>query len=146
MKYESCLTFRDRRYSIKAIDVLKYEKQPRELCNQVINDEKLNDYDYEIIYTQIDNVINITEQEIEDIKSICKAHIKNLKVEINNVELANYCNALCLIYKNAISENGLLQNVRWDELNFWDFIILTNLQATAIEEHNKQVEKAFKKR
>jgi hypothetical protein len=121
---------------IKAVDVFKLRTLPLLLFSEIFGedaDEKL--------YNELLNVIKTTEDELDTIETICKAYVKGIKVEIKNSDLANYTSGLVSIFINDLNENGLLKSVKWDELGYWDFLILRALQNEAIKEHNKRLER-----
>jgi hypothetical protein len=121
---------------IKAVDVFKLRALPLLLFEEIFG----KDADEEL-YNKLLNVIKTTEDELDTIETICKAYVKGIKVEIKNSDLANYASGLVSVFVNDLDENGLLKSVKWDELGYWDFLILRTLQNEAIKEHNRRLER-----
>jgi len=121
---------------IKAVDVFKLRTSPLLLFKEIFGDNA-----DEELYSELLRVVETTDDEINTIETICKAYVKGIKVEIKNSDLANYTNGLVSVFVNDLDENGLLKNVKWDELGYWDFIILRILQSEAIKEHNRRIER-----
>ena len=121
---------------IKAVDVFKLRTSPLLLFREIFGDNA-----DEELYSELLRVVETTDDEINTIETICKAYVKGIKVEIKNSDLANYTNGLVSVFVNDLDENGLLKNVKWDELGYWDFIILRILQSEAIKEHNRRIER-----
>lgn len=131
--YVSCL--------VKAIDVLAYKNIPSEMVKRIVGGGILDTQYIDYIYEQIDEVIKTDDEELETIETIARAVAKNLVVETTNTTLARWAYGLCAVYVNYADEHGLLRGVKWEELGYWQYLVLVQLQKACVEECNKRIKK-----
>lgn len=143
MKYESVISLPLGECSVeclvKGVDVMAYRHAPAVLCKRVAGANFLNETDIDYIYSQIAQIIETTDEELETIESVARAVAKGCTVEVSNSLLARWAHGVCLCYVNYADEHGLLSGVRWEDLGYWHYLTLVQLQRACVEECNKRL-------